>query len=206
MAILGPGSDRPAALGPAAQRRTAKACFCVLREECRRLAAGEKSRRELLREGDRGSCRPSGPMSHSWMRWTRAMTELTAIIVATNAQCSIGKRRGSIKKKRRPRIHREHGKPNKPSEPDRIFRLGNDGADQNCSRDCALNTRDLDIIRSPIRSLRRCKRRARHSLIGRCQPRRSDGSWPAFGDGLASVIARVASISGPRTVRCAARI
>jgi hypothetical protein len=55
------------------------------------------------------------------MRWTRALTKLTAMILAANAWRSIGKRRGSIKKKRCLRINREHGTPNKPSEPDRIF-------------------------------------------------------------------------------------
>jgi hypothetical protein len=44
MAVLGPGSDRPAALRPAAERRTAEKVF-LTREECRHLAAGEKSRR-----------------------------------------------------------------------------------------------------------------------------------------------------------------
>jgi hypothetical protein len=32
--------------------------FCFSREECRHFAAGEKSRLELLREGDRGAAGP----------------------------------------------------------------------------------------------------------------------------------------------------
>src|SRR5882724_5084653 len=45
MAVLGPGSDRPAAVRPAAQRRTVADSFFAFREECRHFAAGEKSRR-----------------------------------------------------------------------------------------------------------------------------------------------------------------
>jgi len=46
MAILGPGSDRPAAFGPAAPAQDGdKPAFLFSREECRHFAAGEKSRR-----------------------------------------------------------------------------------------------------------------------------------------------------------------
>src|SRR5450631_104410 len=44
MSVLGPGSDRPAAVRPKASRRTAAAGFFVFGEECRHFAAGEKSR------------------------------------------------------------------------------------------------------------------------------------------------------------------
>ncbi|TFW56684.1 hypothetical protein CT676_33900 [Bradyrhizobium sp. MOS001] len=76
------------------------------------------------------------------------MTGLTAMTMAATAHHSIGKRRYRSEKSRRLRIKRKNYGPDKPSEPDRIFASGNDGAGQNCSRDCALNTRDLDIISS----------------------------------------------------------
>ena len=82
MAIPGPGSDRPAALGPAAPAEDGGACFFDFREECRVFAAGEKSRRSRCGKAIEAVGRPSGLISHSRLRWTRALNELTEITMA----------------------------------------------------------------------------------------------------------------------------
>jgi hypothetical protein len=59
MAVLGPGSDRPAAARPAAQRRTVAAGFFASRGMPPFGGSGKKPA-EPLREGDRGAAVPRG--------------------------------------------------------------------------------------------------------------------------------------------------
>ncbi len=90
MAIRGPGSDRPAALGPAASAEDCGACFFDFREECRVFAAGEKSRRSRCGKAIEAFGRPSGLISHSRLRWTRATNELTEITMAAGVSTAQG--------------------------------------------------------------------------------------------------------------------
>ncbi len=69
MAVLGPGSDRPAAVRPGATRRTALDGFFDIPRGMPPLRGRGKKQAEPLREGDRGLSRPSGlirPFEVAW--------------------------------------------------------------------------------------------------------------------------------------------
>ena len=76
------------------------------------------------------------------------MTGQMAIIMATNARRSIGKRRDRSEKSRRLRINLEHDAPDKRSELYCVFASGNDGVGQDNSRDSDLKTRGWDAMKS----------------------------------------------------------
>jgi len=50
-----------------------------------------KKQAEPLREDDRGLGRPSGLISHSRLRWTRAMNDLTDITMAAGVTTAQGR-------------------------------------------------------------------------------------------------------------------
>ena len=56
-----------------------------------RLAAGEKSRRSRCGKAIEAFGRPSGLISHSRLRWTRAMNELTEITLASSISTAQGR-------------------------------------------------------------------------------------------------------------------
>ncbi|MEY9523972.1 hypothetical protein ABIF70_005113 [Bradyrhizobium japonicum] len=181
MAILGPGRDRPAATWPAAQRRTAKACFFVFPRGMPPLGGRGKKQAQPLREGDRGSCRPSGLISQSRVRWTRAHDRTDGDDDRRHRPPQRWKTAGSIGEKltfvhqkrerwtgqaKRTRPHLRIRKRQRRLE---LFaRMRREYARSR-------HAPRPNLITSPLR------KGGAAQLTGRCQPRRSDGSWPAFG-------------------------
>ncbi len=77
------------------------------------------------------------------------MTELTAMTMAATVHTALENGGIDQKESQRLRIKSKNDGPDKSSEPDRICGSGNDGAGQNYSPDCAVNTRGPDTIRTP---------------------------------------------------------
>ncbi|MET4418841.1 hypothetical protein ABIB87_001203 [Bradyrhizobium sp. JR18.2] len=171
------------------------------------MAAGEKSRRELLREGDRGSCRPSGLISQSRVRWTRAHDRTDGDDHGCHRPPQHWKTAGSIGKNANVCASRARTMDRTNQTSSIAFAHQETTAVARIIRAIASSRREVWTRSVPKPDcLAAAKRGTRPSLTGRCKCADRTDRGPRLETGQRESSPASLRLNRPRTVRCAAGI